>query len=588
MKNVLLLAVFFVFLLGCSTNTKVERPQTYAEALDPAPDTLANWNDVKAGLHASIGSIDSRYEKSSIPDLAPKNEWSGFAWRNEVISAQLVLWNNESAGIVECQFADFKSTDGNTLPAEIAQARYVRYVLTDEFGPGCGYRKPEDFIARISPDALDPLPAFEMEAQSTRPVWLTFDIPADAAPGTYTSTMQLKLNGKKHSQFTFTIEISDRLLPEASEWKFHLDLWQNPYAVARVHKVELWSEAHWDLLKPLMKMLADAGQKVITATLNNRPWGGQTEDAFGSMIAWNKQADGSWTYDYTIFDQWVQFMMDLGIDKQISCYSMVPWGSELYYYDVASGEEVKMVAKAGTKEFEEVWIPFLKDFLNHLEQKGWKDITCMSMDERSPAEMSATMKLLKEQAPELGVGFADNHRNYQKFPDQLTDLSIAFGAEIEPEIRKYRKDRGYISTWYVCCTDKFPNVFTFSEPAEATFIGWYTLAADFDGFLRWAYNSWVKDPLLDSRFRAWPAGDTYIVYPDARSSIRFERLREGIQDAEKIRLLREEFLDDSSAESKEKLRRLNELVARFNVTQKPAHFNELMNEGKQTLKDLSK
>ena len=33
-----------------------------------------------------------------------------------------------------------------------------------------------------------------------------------------------------------------------------------------------------------------------------------------------------------------------------------------------------------------------------------------------------------------------------------------------------------------------------------------------------------------------------MVYPDNRSSIRFETLREGIQDAEKIRVLREEFI----------------------------------------------
>ena len=59
--------------------------------------------------------------------------------------------------------------------------------------------------------------------------------------------------------------------------------------------------------------------------------------------------------------------------------------------------------------------------------------------------------------------------------------------------------------------------------------------------LRWAYNSWVADPLNDSRFRTWAAGDCYIVYPFARSSIRFERLIEGIQNAEKVRLLRKEW-----------------------------------------------
>jgi hypothetical protein len=37
----------------------------------------------------------------------------------------------------------------------------------------------------------------------------------------------------------------------------------------------------------------------------------------------------------------------------------------------------------------------------------------------------------------------------------------------------------------------------------------------------------------------WPAGDTFMVYPGGHSSIRFEKLREGIVDYEKIRLLRD-------------------------------------------------
>jgi hypothetical protein len=165
---------------------------------------------------------------------------------------------------------------------------------------------------------------------------------------------------------------------------------------------------------------------------------------------------------------------------------------------------------------------------------------------------------------------------------------VAHGAVVEPEDMEYRKSKGYVTTWYVCCADVFPNVFTFSPPAEGAFIGWYTTAAGFDGFLRWAYNSWVKEPLLDSRFRTWPAGDTYIVYPDARSSIRFERLREGIQDAEKIRLLREELERDGSVAAKEKLKKLNNTVAQFNIVKDPGNLEELMAKGKLVLEELSR
>jgi hypothetical protein len=587
MKKIFILLCITGIIFSCSLQRPSHNCSTYAESPDPSPDTLADWNSVKPGLQAAVGSIDERYEKSSIPRLPMENEWQGSAWRGERIPAQLVLWSKESVEQIAFEFSAFRSADGNTLPAEIAGTRFVRYVITDVFANGCGPRKPEDYPASLSPDLLDTLSCFHMEARSTRPVWITFDIPADAAPGVYTSTMQLNAGGKKKGSFTFTIDVLPQTLPPASEWKFHLDLWQNPYAVARVHNTEPWSEEHWEALYPLMKMLAGAGQKVITATLNNRPWGGQTEDAFGSMIQWTKKQDGSWKYDYTIFDRWIEFMMDLGIKSQINCYSMVPWGNELYYFDEQSNKEEKIKAKPGTEIYKTLWTPFLLDFTAHLQQKGWYEITRIAMDERKPAEMQAMLNLLQETAPGLGVSLADNHKSYKLYPDRLKDLCVIHGSVVEPEDLKYRKSKGYITTWYVCCANPFPNVFTFSPPAEAAFIGWYTIAAGFDGFLRWAYNSWVKNPLTDSRFRKWPAGDTYIVYPDARSSIRFERLLEGIQDAEKIRILREKLEKEGTAGSIEKLNKLNETVALFNRTSKPDDPGKLLAKGKKILEELS-
>ena len=88
------------------------------------------------------------------------------------------------------------------------------------------------------------------------------------------------------------------------------------------------------------------------------------------------------------------------------------------------------------------------------------------------------------------------------------------------------------------------------------------MAGNYDGYLRWAYNSWTADPLRDSRFRSWAAGDCYLIYPGARSSIRMERLIEGIQDAEKIRLLREEF---TRKKASGKLQKLNRIVSEFST-----------------------
>ncbi|MCP4708580.1 MAG: hypothetical protein GY869_08150, partial [Planctomycetes bacterium] len=252
---------------------------------------------------------------------------------------QLALWSKEPVEQVECEFTEFMSDNGVKLSASIARARFVRYVLTDEFAGGCGYRKPEDFPVFLYPDGLDNIESFDIEGRTTRPVWVTIDVPEEAEAGIYLSTLKLTADGQDVQTFEFILDVLPRVLPAGTEWEYHLDLWQNPYALARVHEVELWSDEHWEVLRPIMQMLADAGQKVITTSINKKPWAGQTFDPFESMIEWKKTAAGEWEFDYTIFDNWVEFMMGLGIKKQINCYSLQPWNSQVCYFDEAAGEE---------------------------------------------------------------------------------------------------------------------------------------------------------------------------------------------------------------------------------------------------------
>ncbi|WP_353196785.1 DUF4091 domain-containing protein, partial [Parapedobacter defluvii] len=284
-------------------------------------------------------------------------------------------------------------------------------------------------------------------------------------------------------------------------------------------------------------------------------------------------------------DRWVNFMRNLGVNKLINCYSLLPWNHEIHYFNEQTGDTVNVSAKPGSQEFTELWTPFLTSFRDHLKDKGWLAFTNIAMDERSPEEMKIALELLQKVVPEMGVALADNHKSYREYP-MLKDICVAFGADFDEKDLAFRKENNLISTYYVCCADEFPNVFTFSDPSEAVFMGWYTRAAGLDGYLHWSYNSWTENPLTDSRFRTWPAGDTYVIYPDGRSSIRFERMKEGIQDAEKIRILREQF---TSASDTEKLKTLEEMVARFNSKQPSGTSSaELVNSGKKILEELSR
>ena len=487
-----------------------------------------------AQVKARWGSIDVRYSldcSDVVSDCAVNN---AVAWRGERVNLQLVVENGAKESRVEYRFGDLKC-GRNIIPAANVVGGFVQPVLTDKF-TGCGRHEVDahgevpvaDRITAENPTVLD--------AGARRGLWLTVQVPQNAKPGAYKGTVELVSAGKK-SRYSYTVKVIDRTLPAPKEWAFHLDLWQNPYAIARVHNVELWSDEHFEAMRPYMLKLASAGQKAITATLIDRPWDGQTYDPFGSMVTWVKKADGTWWYDFTIFDRWVEFMMECGIDKEITCFSMIPWKLSFRYYDQATHSHKNINCAPGEEAYARFWGGMLSAFSAHLKEKGWFDKTFISMDERSLQQMQAAIKVIKEYAPGMKISMAGNY--HPEIEADIHDYCLdifAYGA-YTPELLAARRAQGKVSTYYTCCSAEYPNLFTFSDPADAAFIALEALAKDLDGYLRWAYNSWTVTPEEDSRFTAWPAGDTYVVYPFSVSSVRWERLVQGIQLFEKYKIL---------------------------------------------------
>src|SRR5690606_18846809 len=109
-------------------------------------------------------------------------------------------------------------------------------------------------------------------------------------------------------------------------------------------------------------------------------------------------------------------------------------------------------------------------------------------------------------------------------------------------------------------------------------------ASHFDGMLRWSFNSWVENPLTDSRFRTWPAGDTYMVYPNARSSIRYERLLEGLQDYAKIQVVKQALENKGDQVN---LDRLETAIQKLKITKRNETWNQDLSDAKALLNELS-
>ncbi|MDR2919215.1 MAG: DUF4091 domain-containing protein [Tannerella sp.] len=538
----------------------------YNELTDTKPyDSNAVWDKLSSPTQLSWGSTDVRYPKLSIPKITKTTRWQTNAWKGERVNAQAVLWTKTDLSDVSVTISDLKNGSA-VIPASDIRTHFVKYVMTDELSKdgttGCGHRPdPAEWDSSIVADVLDIIDIRNVQAYTSQPIWMNIWIPSTAKQGKYTGT--LTVSGTNFTAMKLQVEVNvlNHTLPEPKDWVFHLDLWQNPYSVARYYQVPLWSKEHFDAMRPVMKILANAGQKAITTTIMHKPWAGQTYDHFDSMVGRTKKIDGSWSYDYTVFDKWIEFMMnDVGIDRYIYCYTMIPWALNFDYYDQATNRVMFLEAKPGSAEYEAYWGGFLKDFAKHLRQKGWFEKTMIAMDERGEDAMQEAIKVIRKADPDFKISVAGYY--HESIQSELFDLTIAFGHNFPPEVREARRKAGQISNVYTCCAEPRPNTFTFSPPAEATWLGWHAMAGDYDGYLRWAYNSWTEDPLRDTRFRTWAGGDCYLVYPGARSSIRMERLIEGIQDYEKIRILRQEFTEKGA---KGKLKQLNDAVSKFSA-----------------------
>ncbi len=501
-------------------------------AAQPQSSFRLDW--AETGSHCVIGGGSSlEFQKKAFNHVA---------WRGEKVFAQAVVSSEEELKDVRLSVSDLRNGK-SLIGAENIRLQFVSYVVSDlldttKYGQ-CGSREDKSKWGEVLvADVLDINDSMTVPAGRKQPVWMTVSVPSDARPGKYSGKLTVTSSNAKSRSLNVELTVADHVLPPARDWAFHLDLWQNPYSVARYENVPLWSEAHFEAMRPVMRMLAEAGQKSVTATIMSRPWNGQTEDAFGSMVTKIRRIDGTWLYDYTIFDRWVEFMFSLGIDRQINCYSMIPWALQFDYIDQATSSPATFQAAPGSEEYNEYWGAFIADFARHLKAKGWFEKTMIAMDERPLESMQAVLGLIRKIEPAFKISLAGNY--HEPVIYDIVDFSETFSGKQEfPESAKTkRKELGLTTTFYTCCAEAHPNMFVISNPDEAAWLGWFAQAEGYDGYLRWAYNSWTIDPLTDARFRTWPAGDCFVVYPGGRGSVRFSKLVEGIQNFEKVRILR--------------------------------------------------
>ncbi|MEQ6122490.1 glycoside hydrolase domain-containing protein [Reichenbachiella sp. MALMAid0571] len=510
-------------------------------------------------------------KKFAVNQLETKDNLNLVGIRNEQVSAQLAMAAREDLTNVYSQVSELKSKQGDIIEANNIQVRYVRYVPVQrsrsEYIWSARYEDVagEEVSGFMSPDVVgDPLVEMEyvdVPAYRAQPVWFTFNIPKNAMPGKYSGTITIFLNEYEQQSFNIDLEVLENSIPDPVDYEFFLDMWLNPNSIAYNHHVQPWSEEHWSLIGKYMADLASRGGKTITASITSEPWrkpwlngslSPQTKSGFESLVQWKLTKDGIWNFDYSVFDRYVQLAMNMGLKERINIYSLTSFSGQerIEYFDETTNSiKEQFFDSVGDLEYKSIWAAFLQSFVAHLNEKSWLDKTYLCFDERPYEVMQQITRFVNEQAPEFNerlsiaghpesTDFAQNFLSiaYEFFPDQN------LYKEATLSVIKERNEEKKLTTFYLCGQPAHPNTLTFSPAMESQLIPWIALKYDIAGYLRWAYCSWPEDPFTNP-VHNYIQGDEYIVYPGKNgpvSSIRWELMKEGIEDYELSRIIIEE------------------------------------------------
>ncbi|CEG47644.1 Domain of unknown function DUF4091 [Plasmopara halstedii] len=259
------------------------------------------------------------------------------AARNEVTGTQLRFKSNV-AFLLTTDTSNWMMPFGHGHRARVAvDTRFVppHLIQTELFVIGA----VEDENADLVMETLERT-GFTIKAAKEHAVYLRIRIAETLDPGLYELPIRVftQASGFREEHLTWSsnlnIQIVDVCLPTPSRWRFRLDLWQHWTAVARTHRVALWSEHHFELIDQYLAPLSEMGQKCLSIVATEMPWAGQQcymEEQNASALfehaileVYEDPSHGvPITIDFTHFDRLLELGARHQVDQEIEVFGLL-------------------------------------------------------------------------------------------------------------------------------------------------------------------------------------------------------------------------------------------------------------------------
>ena len=546
----------------------------------------ASWNtcglleaalvaETAQGLQPNVGRPDARVAVWNAGPLQPVAEGSDYpdpfavlwpvrlvATRNAACSGQVVV--SSRCGLlgirgivgqqVSASMGPFAREGGpETVPTQAVRVRYAsRPRVPDAENAGTREIAYADILTD-QPTANAPVV----------PVWVTVEVPPDQAPGRYRGTLTVRPGVLDPIQVPVHLTVCPWRMPDPREWATWVALIQSPESVAIKYNVPLWSEDHWRYLERSLALLGRVGNKVAYATVLRQTHFGNSE----AMIRFRKGPKGAAEPDFSVFDRYMDlYARHVGPPAFLCVYV---WEPNLYSRRGGRAETVPLTlvdADGRTAEWtqpiygspgtEPLWRAVMDGVRDRVKRRGWPETAILLGCGADNRPHETTARFFRRVAPYARWTLFTHGRGDPR-PEgpsmQLGDLVVGY-LETPGEPRPaYPLGDGLIGGWdspFVRAGTHRAMVRAYSPLATYRSIAAATLGDGYRGFCRFGFDFWEPGGTADARgagilgrYHTNGTLDINLMRDNPRSivaagvegavgTVRFEMLREGIQECE--------------------------------------------------------
>jgi hypothetical protein len=448
-----------------------------------------------------------------------------FGLRGEVVSAQCVLaatgdLKNATASIGELR----NDATGRRTPPVFISWNFVGSVLLTANAPN----QTSTSILRPAParfpDYLMRETQLDIKAGSYQGIWLTFDIPPSMEAGSFSGNITVRSNQGDRS---LPLHLTVYPLSLPSERHLKVTEWYNTNGFERFHGIsEKYSDAWYAMLRTYAENMVAHRQNVFQVPVN--------------AIEISRLKNGKLDFDFNHFDRiagvfWDTKKMDYLETGELARFKDDWFSSEILLKDfkVRDSKTGNMVTIAGT----EVVPSLLPALEKHLRDEGWLDRTLFHIKDEPSLHNAAAWREMSSYIHRYAPALKRMDAIETTF--LLDDIEIAVPKldALGSFYDSYEKARQEgVELWFytvgIYQGSLYPDKTIDLPLIDNRILHWLNYKFDATGFLHWGWNQWTNDPYREIGEHI---GDGWHVYPVKEgvvNSLRWEQMRNGIEDYE--------------------------------------------------------